>query len=618
MEEKTVLIVGAGVAALAAGVALVEHNKKNQTGWPRFKVTIATSDDIFGGRASSWPGGAVRPPQDPDDPDVPDFTYWPQELPLDHGFHAVFDESTYVNFWQTLTQAGLTRDALVDRELISNQHQILVFESERMNVCRLEIKNLPFPFSLFPCNHLARAALELWLHGGWKLRQIVNYGLRVMLYVHQYRQDFDKLAELDLFHRVSFEKWCRDRGVNADVFNKMMFKFLFQGTYIAPNTMDATSALMGLWTILRDRDAAHWYYINGGITEKLMQPMADYLSRNGVTLCFRKHAARFETRDFFAIDAVSFTDASSGRFDYFISTLPLDSCVEVLRASEASAASTSWDDVFPDIAMLERDARFANTASTVNLQVWLQRRGLLGDKRRPDGDYTNVIAGLEPLCVMIDYKNMLPMYQDDELFPGSVLEVNGSLLELQAPEHYGYFECDQRFGMPQEPKTIEFAKSILIDIARRYRFPKLEQAVKDEAFLEWRRPSDRRQWPGHGDKIPPVLWKNVDAYNRFFVTGPGTLQYRPWVWREAYTAEYLPLRRPNYQGPEGYPSNLFIAGDWTRNGFDTPCMEGAARSGRMAALAVVKRALGRDATADPTRPEETRGDERFVQVVDPY
>jgi hypothetical protein len=47
-------------------------------------------------------------------------------------------------------------------------------------------------------------------------------------------------------------------------------------------------------------------------------------------------------------------------------------------------------------------------------------------------------------------------------------------------------------------------------------------------------------------------------------------------------------------------------------------MEGAARSGRMAALSIVKSALGRDPTADPLKREDTKGDPDFIQIYDPY
>jgi hypothetical protein len=207
------------------------------------------------------------------------------------------------------------------------------------------------------------------------------------------------------------------------------------------------------------------------------------------------------------------------------------------------------------------------------------------------------------------------MYQDESRFPGSVLEINGSLQELQSPENYGYFECDPRFGQPHEEKTIEFAKTVMIDLARRYGFPELEKAVIAEDFLEW--PED---WPGRvrwrgGNKIPPFFWKNTDPYNRFFVTGPGTLGYRPWVWRREYGEDHVRHRVPGYVGPPGYPRNFFFAGDWTRNGFDTPCMEGAARSGRMAALALINGTRGRDPTADPTRPRDPR-DPDVIEVLD--
>ena len=98
---------------------------------------------------------------------------------------------------------------------------------------------------------------------------------------------------------------------------------------------------------------------------------------------------------------------------------------------------------------------------------------------------------------------------------------------MQTSENYGYFEADKRFGQPQDPRTIDFAKDILIDLAKRYKFPELGKAVVEDAFLQWNRPSGRTLWPGHGNKIPPFLVKNVDPHSRFFVTGPGTLRVPP-------------------------------------------------------------------------------------------
>ncbi|MGH9658474.1 MAG: hypothetical protein ACRD96_08015, partial [Bryobacteraceae bacterium] len=561
-----------------------------------------------------------------------DFRSWPPELPLNHGFHAVFDETTYVNFWYTMRLAGLTPEALKGRTLISNEHEILVHEAEAKRVCRLQVHppdKYPFPFN----SHLTEAALEVFLHGGWSPLEIYSFGTKVVQHLLTYT-DFDDLARLDLYQRISFEKWCRDRGVRASVFNKMMFKFLFQGTYIAPNTMDGTSGLMGLWVILRHFNAAQWYYINGGITEKLMLPIAEFLEAHGVRLRMRQMVAALYTDDQLStiqrcetrpVEVRAALVEDLGPFDFFINTLPLDSTVQLLKQSGRAnpappgAEPANLLDGFPDIKTLERDDRFVDTVGTVNLQAWFQEPGLLTDDGSPRGDYRNVIAGLEPLCVIVDYKNILPMYRNDPRIPGSVLEINGSLQELESPENYGYFESKTRFGNPHESRTIEFAKTIMIDIADRYKFPKLRAAVEREAFLDWPEMWEGRQlWPDRGTRIPPFLWKNTDPYNRFFVTGPGTLQYRPWIWRGLYPDDYLALRGPGYVGPKGYPDNLFLAGDWTRNGFDIPSMEGAARSGRMAALSLIKAALGTaDPTADPTRPEPTRGDPDFIQIYDP-
>src|SRR5687767_13975493 len=93
-EEKTVLIVGGGVAGLAAADALIEANQKQRS--VKFKVHIITHAHRWGGNASSWGGGKGA---------HVDLSMWPPDFTLNHGFHLIFDESYYRNFWYMLRRA---------------------------------------------------------------------------------------------------------------------------------------------------------------------------------------------------------------------------------------------------------------------------------------------------------------------------------------------------------------------------------------------------------------------------------------------------------------------------------------------------------------------------------
>jgi uncharacterized protein with NAD-binding domain and iron-sulfur cluster len=633
-KKKSVLIIGGGVAAFAAAHALVEWNKateKNEKVDFLFQIHIVTRDDIWGGRASSWPGGRKRPHGK--GKEEWNFRYWPPQFQLNHGFHAVWSKTTYANFMHMLEdvwkRTAPALPSLVGEILISNRRELLVYENER--ICSLKIHG-PNKYS-WPLNsHLVDATTELVTRGGWSPLEVKSFKDVIMNEVLKY-PDFDKLAAWDKYQAIEFEKWCRDRCIRESLFNKGIYKFIFDGTYVAPFKMDATSGLMALWILLRNCDAAEWFYINGGITQRIHEPIKRYLESEGNVkfhekieldrfTCekatnklteayfreplFKEHffgesgknetykckALEAQARTFlqpeklqeegFQVDDKNTSEFGGGTpvdFAYYISTIPLDNFYEVLCLSDMIHLPC-----FQNVNNLRNSKFFTQPVGTVNLQAWFKKPNLIGSHK-------NVIAGLEPLCIAIDYKNILPMYKDNKEY-GSVLEINGSLKELADPEFSGYWELGDAkqnvFLTPEEPQTIDFAKRILIDFARRYNFEKLEEAVENEEFLEL--PDDVAEWPKREkwkdtSKIPPFLWKNTDPYNRFFVTGPGTLQQRPWIWNK------------------GYPTNLFLAGDWTRNGFDLPSMEGAARSGRMAARAVLLRAWGQDPDIDPRDPE---------------
>lgn len=581
MIEKRVLIFGGGVAALATAVALVESNQKNNP--VTFRVHIITQAHRWGGRASSWYGGHKG--------EHVDLSLWPKDFILNHGFHAIFHESTYQNFWHTLRTVWASPPPPkqpLEKILISNNHEILIYENE--TVCRL-----PVHPALGPCSHLTRSALELLLRGGWSLCEMLSFRDVVLREVFRHGT-FEQLLRVDeevdaktgrKFPDVGFTEWCRARGLKESVPDKALFQFIFDGSYVSPFDMDTASAIKALWILLRSYRSTEWYYIQGGITQDLMNPIATYLVENNVgytMICelislttekeptegkkwirdcratqVRSHPYPCQRDDliFFDYDFPNIDTASllpdALQADYYISTLPLENLWPVIQTSRMV------EDFGNVRELMERGDRSPSvlagpTVGTVNLQVWFQ------DRVMPE-DLTNVVAGFEPLCVMVDYKNFLPLYQDDQRWPGSVIEINGSEAELRDwCRDHDWGDLDQLFGCPQEPRTIEFAKRILSDFAIRFGFEQLGQAVKRDAFLR----NDK------GELIPPFLWRNMHKHNRFFVTEPGILHLRPGT-RTPY-------------------ANFFLAGDWTRNGIDIPCMEGAARSGRMAALEVQKQA----------------------------
>jgi hypothetical protein len=611
--EKTVLIIGGGVAGLAAAVALVESNKLANP--VKFKIHIITQAHRWGGKASSWRGGQKGPHAGVD------FTCWPPDFTLNHGFHAVFDQSTYRNFWYTLRQAwGDPRsrpEKSLEELLYPNRHEILVYENypppqQSGRICRLQVH----PGLLLPGSQLLRSGAAQLFSGTWSLTELLSFRdvvIREVLKIVTFQQLQAVDEKVDhvsgkKYCDIDFTEWCLGRCIKESVTKKQLFEFIFDASYVSPFKMDTASALRALWILLRDYRSTQWYYLQGGYTEHLFDPVDHYLHANGSGCTMLVELLQFiaspdkkRITGYKARQVEDHEDSSQPReepspetlakykalgdklhgmirgfqeqcmctppppqADYYICTLPVGNFWPVIQASGMEAD-------FPNIGKLAK----APNVGTVNLQAWFSRRVTPPHLK-------NVVAGFEPLCVMVDYKNFLPMYQDDHEWPGSVIEVNGSEEELKEafPEKATKFFGDPKpkIGIepvgkqPTDEARIQFAREILLKFASDYGFDELKKAVEEDTFLEKDDWPNRTRWKGK--KIPPFLWYNVHKHNAFFVTELGLLHLRPRT-RTPY-------------------SNLFLAGDWIRNGMDIPCMEGAARSGRMAARAVQEEAGCRD------------------------
>ena len=76
--------------------------------------------------------------------------------------------------------------------------------------------------------------------------------------------------------------------------------------------------------------------------------------------------------------------------------------------------------------------------------------------------------------------------------------------------------------------------------------------------------------PEGPERLDTQYWRaNTDPSDRYVQSLPGTDRLRPAPGRTGF-------------------SNLVIAGDWTDNGLNVGCVEGATRSGRLAAEAVLE------------------------------
>ncbi len=325
------------------------------------------------------------------------------------------------------------------------------------------------------------------------------------------------IAQLD---DVCFRVWAGHMGLSARVRDSPRFRFTIEGYFNDPHPISAYVAMRSIQLLSSDARAAEYYYQRVGLSEGVWEPLAAYFERLGGTITPKTKVTGLTLRG----DRVVAVEVASPDERVHGCGGPWGERVAV--RPETRGTLEDFDAV---VCALPRPCLIESGPAL------LERAGLAGiDQLREvvtlslQAFYAQALPcprwgavnGLgAPLPMVIDYQQIGGRWQ---VSPGATLSW-----------------CGQLAGF--EDRSDDELLAGAVAAAARGGF----------------RGVDRQQ---------PVAWavrRNSSGYDRFTLTEPGALRYRP---RSDVGLE-----------------NLFLAGDWVRNRIDVPCMEGAAVSGFEAA-----------------------------------
>lgn len=226
-----VAIAGAGLAGLACAKYLVDAGHT---------PIIYESRDVLGGLVAAWKD------EDGD---------W-----YETGLHAFF--GAYPNMLQLLKELG------IDDRLQWKQHTLIFNQPEKPGVLsRFDVPDIPSPMNIMVAI-LRNNDMLTWEQ---KLRFAVGL-LPAIIRGQKYVEDMDQYSLLEWLQRQGI-----DERVNSDIFIAAS-KAL---TFINPNEVSATIPLTALNRFLQERYGSKIAFLDGSPTERLCQPIVDYITDRG-------------------------------------------------------------------------------------------------------------------------------------------------------------------------------------------------------------------------------------------------------------------------------------------------------------------------------------------------
>lgn len=410
MTKRRVLILGGGLAGLAAGLEILDR------AGDRCEVTLVCMESRLGGKAASW--------------------RLPDGRAMETGFHSLF--GYYTAMPRLLARCG--RDVGDERWFTTNRGVHRMYDAGANAVNTLRVPEGPLDL---------RALRESDLLGYRGMNP--SQKLRTGLFLARLAAEFAKGEPPPSMDEDGFTPWCVAHGLDLDLTREPWFRYVFDLTYNYPHEGSAYVGVKGFRDLVGYRNASV-IYLNGPLSEVLIAPVAEAFVKAGgrIEFCARASAIELDAAGG-AVTGVTLRamgravpldgvydhvgvegddplaerpypqgdlqpppgaparELRVGRdFDHVISTLPIDSLRALLRTTPDFARAVLDE---PELAGVWK----LRTVASISLRMWLREQVF-------PSDYDTVVLGTpQPAATVIDYANRVDALRGG----GSVVEMLG-------------------------------------------------------------------------------------------------------------------------------------------------------------------------------------------------
>ncbi|NJL10271.1 MAG: 15-cis-phytoene desaturase [Calothrix sp. SM1_7_51] len=274
-----VVIAGAGLAGLSCAKYLTDIGHT---------PIVLESRDVLGGLVAAW--------KDKDGD-------W-----YETGLHVFF--GAYPNMLQLFKELG------IEDRLQWKEHTLIFNQPEKPGtLSRFDVPDIPAPFNVI-VSILRNNDMLTW-------EQKIRFAIGLLPAIVRGQKYVEKMDEYSLL------EWLRLQGVDEKVNTDIFIAASKALTFIGPEEVSATIPLTALNRFLQERYGSKVAFLDGSPTERLCQPMVDYITKRGGSVRINSPLREIVLNEdgtvkHFVIRGLNGTPDEILAADIFVSAMPVD------------------------------------------------------------------------------------------------------------------------------------------------------------------------------------------------------------------------------------------------------------------------------------------------------